>query len=161
VRNIAKYASLFVVMAALSFGSQARETVPIIEHNDIPVITGSGKPITAEQVRNAITAAAASHKWDVRKSSSPDVLTATLVVRGKHTVVASIPYSTEKFSIRYQSSINMKYELADPAPTGSIDLAKLNAPTKDIRPGTPMIHPFYNKWVQDLLQAIQVDLKRL
>lgn len=159
--NAAKFASLLFVMMTLSFGSHARETVAIIDHNDIPVMTGSSKPVTSEQVRDAISAAATSLRWDVSKSPSQDMLSATLLVRGKHTVVVSIPYSAEKFSIKYQNSINMKYELAGPPSGGNSDLIKMGSAAKETPAGTPTIHPAYNKWVQELRQAIQAQLRKL
>jgi len=61
---------------------------------------------------------------------------ATLVVRNKHTVVADVTYTPEKYSVVYKSSINMKY---------------------DIQNGVPVIHPFYNDWAKKLVDAIRVE----
>ena len=61
---------------------------------------------------------------------------ARIIVRGKHTVVVSIPYDTQHFSINYKDSINMNYNEGK-------------------------IHPNYNKWVADLEQALMVNISRI
>lgn len=147
------------LLITLSFQAVARESVPIIEHNNIPVITGSGKTLTADQVRSAITTAAAANQWEISKDSTGDVVLATLFVRGKHTVVVSIPYAQDKFSINYQSSINMNYELSKRTSSSYPGTFNGNASIKNLPDGTPVIHPFYNKWVGILLSAIQAELK--
>lgn len=147
------------LLLTFSFQTIARESVPIIEHNNIPVITGSGKALSAEQVRSAIASAAASNQWEISKDSTGDVIVATLFVRGKHTVVVAIPYSPEKFSINYQSSINMNYDVSKRTSSSYPGTFNGNAGIKNLADGTPVIHPFYNKWVGILLSAIEADLK--
>lgn len=160
ITGLVRCAGAILTVGFLATGATAREAVPIIDYIDVPIITSTGKPITSDQARDAITVGALSKRWEIGRSPSQDLLSATLQVRGKHTVVVTIPYSTEKFSIRYQNSINMKYGLADPVSSGSTDIhqpiAKNSTPQ-----GTPTIHPFYNNWVRDLLQAIQAELRKL
>lgn len=159
----AKFLGLLSVLILLSFGAFARETVPIVEYNDVAVTTGSGKPATADQVRDAITEAARVNKWEISRGAGQELLLATLYVRGKHTVAVSIPYSAERFSIKYKDSVNMKYSLSKLAPNanGSTDLSRISAPTQSLPPDTPVIHPAYNRWVQTLLQSIHLELKKL
>jgi hypothetical protein len=117
-----------------------RMPVPIIDYPDQAVMTGSGKPVTAEMVKDAIVRAANRQKWTMTYSPSGDRMLATLVVRNKHTVMVGIAYSADAYSLKYDSSINMNYRVQD---------------------GTPVIHPFYNTWVQNLVTAIQMELKQL
>lgn len=159
--KFARCLSFVFALLALPMQASARESVAIIDHLDVPVTTGTGKPMTADQVRTAISAAALSRKWEIAKSPSQEVITATLHVRGKHTAVVTIPYSTEKFSVKYQNSINLNYGIADasPAPAPASSIAHVLSSSS--QGGQPVIHPFYNRWVQDLLQAIRTELGKL
>ncbi len=135
---------LFAVLAfvCVVLPVQARESVPIVDFDEIVVLTGSGKIASADQVRGAITAAAQSRNWQVDRAPSGNALQATLQVRGKHTVVVEINYSEKMYSIKYQGSTNMKYA---------------HAPDTNVR----VIHPFYNRWVSDLREAIRLELSKL
>lgn len=143
-----------------SFSCFARNPVAIIDHVDIPVITRSGSQITDEQVRDAITAAAQALHWVVGRSPSQNLLSASLHVRGKHTAVVSIAYSIQKYSIVYQSSVNLNYGRTEPEVSGATDIylnnSKMRTPA-----GTQVIHPFYNKWVQQLNETIKSELLKL
>ncbi|HZX32584.1 MAG TPA: hypothetical protein VFF03_14620 [Rhodocyclaceae bacterium] len=160
--KIGKFLGLLALIVALPIGALAREGVPIIEHNDILISTGSGKPATADQVRDAIITAAGLRNWEVTRNATQNSLTATLNVKGRHSVAVAIPYSAETFSVKYLNSVNMNYRLSEEksAETSS-DLTKVNAPAAAIKPGTPLIHPSYNRWVQDLMRGIQFELKKL
>ena len=137
-------ARIFAIVALLAtaFVAQAREAVEIIDYLDNAVVTGSGKTITADQVKNAIVSAAQSRNWQTTRAPKGDGMQAVLQVRGKHTVVVDITYSAQTYSIKYQSSSNMKYrQLPDT--------------------GARVIHPFYNRWVAELREAIRMELNRL
>jgi hypothetical protein len=151
---------LLMTLVTASAASYAREPVPIVDYNDVPILTSSGKPVTAEQVRAGITTAASNLRWEVSKSPSQDLLAATLHVRGKHTVIVSIPYSVEKYSIRYESSVNMKYRPADTTPAMNYSPGAAAQTTRATM--TPaLIHPYYNRWVQELLQSIKNEMNKL
>lgn len=96
--------------------------------------------LSQDQVRKAILLACSERGWTAQEVS-PGLLEAKLVVRGKHTVYADIPYSASSYAIKYKSSINMEYE------------------TK--KDGTHIIHPNYNKWVHLLEQNINNNLALL
>ncbi|EXI65557.1 MAG: hypothetical protein AW08_03077 [Candidatus Accumulibacter adjunctus] len=135
---------LFAVIALLSVSlvAQARQSVPIVDFPDNAVLTSSGKALTAEQVRYAITAAAQSHSWQISRAPNGDGLQAVLSVRGKHTVVVAIAYSPKTYSIAYHDSTNMNYS---------------HDPNTQVR----VIHPYYNRWVSELRDAIRMELNRL
>lgn len=129
-----------VLAAVLSLGAVhavARSPVPVVNHDMVAVQSASGKALSAGQVKQAIVAAAGAtgRKWTVSEVA-PGHLVATYMVR-THTVVTDIKYSGSSFSIAYKDSVNMKF---------SADGAGGN------------IHPFYNQWVSELVQAIRMEL---
>lgn len=125
-----------------------RTLVPIIDYTDISVATSSAKPVTVEQVKDAVVAAGKKLNWDMTFTANNGVV-ATLVVSNKHTISVDISVAPEKYSIKYRSSINMKYSAAS-------DRAGRPDPTDG-----PVIHPAYNQWVQTLNSAIQAELRKL
>lgn len=159
MKGIKRFLTILSTALALSSAADAREAVPIINHIDIPVVTTTGKPLTAEHVKAAITAAAIARNWAVTKSPNQDLLSATLHVRGKHTVVVSIPYSPDKYSLKYESSVNMKYA---PGANGDVPTANESAGRGISSSASgPLIHPFYNRWVQDLMHHIRLEMIKL
>src|SRR6267143_6452002 len=133
-----------VLIAALVAASavHARSTVPIIDHEKIAVVTGSGKSIDADSVKKAIAAGASNgRKWELRPAADGKTLQAALSWNAnKHTIVVEIVPTATQYSVKYVSSINMKYE---------------------VQSGTRVIHPHYNKFVEELIQSIRAELLKL
>ena len=134
-----------VLIAALVAASavHARSTVPIIDHEKIAVVTGSGKSIDADSVKKAIAAGVASNgrKWELHPAADGKTLQAALSWNAnKHTIVVEIVPTATQYSVKYVSSINMKYE---------------------VQSGTRVIHPHYNKFVEELIQSIRAELLKL
>lgn len=117
----------------------ARASVPVVNYENVAVTTGSGKPATAGQVRQAFITGTAGRGWTYTQAGDGKLL-ANLVVRNKHTVSAEIVYSGDKFSVTYVGSVNMNYELKE---------------------GKHIIHPNYNNWVTNMLNDVRVELTRL
>lgn len=115
-----------------------RATVPVVNYNDVSFTTVS-KKTTLAQVKKAILTATEAKGWIVT-DKGPGKMDATLSVRGKHTVIVLITYSTSTFSINYVDSADMKYE---------------------IKNGEPSIHPYYNEWVKNLEEAIKIEVKQI
>ena len=118
-------------------GACARTGAPIVNFENVQIVAGSGKPIDADAVRDAITGAATSKGWTVAALEG-EKLQATNSVNG-HSVTVDISYAPASYTIRYAQSLNMNYEMAG---------------------GEPTIHPRYNVWVKDLKLAIDAALKR-
>lgn len=135
MKAVLRSVTILIASVFLATAAQAREAVPIINYENQLV----AKPLTIEQVKQAIVTAAAMNSWTITKGPTENSITATLVVRNKHTVIVNITYTKESFSVVYAGSINMKYQP--------------NA-------GTGVIHPFYNKWTRDLVDTIQANLER-
>lgn len=106
----------------------------------IPAAVNHAAGLSQDQVRKAILLACSERGWTAREVA-PGQLEAKLVVRGKHTVYADIPYSASSYAIKYKSSINMEY--------------------KGKKDGSYVIHPNYNKWVHLLEQNINNNLALL
>jgi hypothetical protein len=130
---------MVLVVSFVSLQAMARQPVPVINYEDVLVSSASGQRLTPAQVKQAIQSAAAAKQW-VLRDQGPGRMLATLNVRGKHTVMTEITYSPEKFSVVYNDSTNMDYS---PGPDGK-----------------GSIHPFYNRWVQDLKEAIRTSLAK-
>ena len=143
-------AMLFIAMPITAVAQRA--LVPIVDYKDVSVATKSGKPVTAEQVRDAIATAGKKLNWDMAFAAN-NGLVGTLVVNNKHTVSVDISVAVDKFSVKYRNSINMKYGLS-----GKPHYSNSANPVAE---GVPVIHPGYNQWVQTLMKGIDGELKNL
>lgn len=109
-------------------------TAAVYNVSNSPVETE--KKVSDEQVYAAIKKAGVGLGWVVKKVQ-PGVAEAKLNLR-KHMALVEIPYSKNGYSINYKNSINLNYDKEK----GSI-------------------HSNYNGWVQNLDNAIQVELSGL
>ena len=133
----AKFLISAMAAAVLLVGC-GRATVPVVNYNDVSFTTTSKKP-TLDRVKKAILTATETKGWVVN-DKGPGKMDATLTVRGKHTIIVLITYTTSSFSINYVDSIDMKY---------------------GVKHGEPSIHPFYNDWVKELEETIAIELKQV
>src|SRR4029453_9206778 len=115
----------------VALGVAGCATAPIINVNGAAGTSASGKPLTNEQVRNAIVRAGSSLGWQM-KDEAPNKLVGTLQLR-THTAMVEIPYSPSSYSINYRSSVNLN-----------------EADGK--------IHKNYNGWIQNLTRGINAQL---
>lgn len=128
-----KYLLLMVLVLALAaIGCRSGRPVGTFAY-DFPSAEAS-KNISEKKMHDAIVKACADTGWRVSEPS-PNTIEATIVVRNKHTVVVSIPYTATHYSINYKASTNMEYK------------AKSD--------GSAVIHPNYNNWVSRLDKAIR------
>ncbi|MGE5467385.1 MAG: hypothetical protein ACM3Y9_08180 [Ignavibacteria bacterium] len=128
------------LLAFVSFNAAARSPVPIVNHPDVAVVSGSGKELTAAQVAQAIQVGAATRGWTTVQQGEGKLIATLPLVHRKHTVMVEITYSNRSYSVVYKDSANMKYGVVD---------------------GQPVIHPFYNNWVNDLITAIRLELLKV
>jgi hypothetical protein len=133
----------FLGLAAFSASAQ-RTPVPVIDYVNESWPRPDSKQLTADEVRQAIRVAIQEHKaegkypWQVEPASDGNLL-ATVGVRNKHIVRVTVSNTAGNFSVAYQGSSDMK---AAKTPEGWT------------------IHPFYNRWVGDLVKAIKEKLSR-
>jgi hypothetical protein len=126
------------VMLFLIVGSAAcSHTVPIVNYENMPIISRSDKTLSLDDINKAINIAAVQKNWQI-SNVSPGQATATLVVRGKHTIIVSITYTEKEWSLKYKDSDNMHYK------------ADIN--------GNGTINRKYNMWVAVFVKAINQEL---
>jgi hypothetical protein len=124
-------ASVWAAVLAAALVTACAIPVPIQNVDNATVISAAGKPLSADQVREAIVRAGVGLGWIV-KEAGPGKLVGTLVLR-THTAVVDIAYSPTNYSITYKSSI-------------------------DLKESGGKIHPNYNGWIQNLTRAINAQL---
>jgi len=139
IRSIRITVAAVAILLASTAQAQ-RQPVPIVNHENVAIATQSRKAPSLEEVEKAIITGAQNRKWAVSHVAGQPKLQAKLFVRNKHTVVVEIAYSETAYSVRYLSSIDMKYGVQD---------------------GVPVIHPFYNRWVTDMMEGVRVELAKL
>jgi len=131
--------ALLVAFLAFSFPAHARSPVPLVELENQSISSGSGKPLTLDDVQHALQQAAPVRGW-VIDEQGPGYAVATLNVRNKHTIRVDITYTEASISLKYKDSTNMKYGTDND--------------------GKVVIHPYYMKWVDNLLTDLRVQLAR-
>jgi hypothetical protein len=139
MQKIAKY-FLVAACALLSSNAIAGRTAPLVNIDNVPVTTSSGKHLTADQVRQTIVRAIGETQWTATPAQGGKIV-ATLEVRHKHTLIVEIPYSAESYSIHYKDSVNLNHGRDED--------------------GVEVIHPNANKWMANLKEAIRVEFVRL
>lgn len=120
---------------AALFGSG---TEPIANFENLSVTARTGAPPSVAQVRDAIIAAGIRAGQDrdwVFTEAGPNRLIGILRVRDKHQVEVNVSYDSMRYSVVYRGSNNMRYSADDST-----------------------IHVNYNKWVSELIAAINARL---
>lgn len=131
--------AFLICLTMLSMNAYAaRSAVPLVNQEKIGIVTSINKAPTTDQIKQAIRVGAAVRGWKVEESADGSML-ATIVIR-KHSAVVRIDYDTSKYSIHYKDSAVLKYEVIN---------------------GQAVIHPFYNKWVENLRDDINIELLKL
>lgn len=131
---------LFLVVFAVSGAVFARAPEPVINLVDQPVATASGKALTAQEVKQLITKVATDKRWVVTPTQNGTLVASLNWNRNKHTIAVEIAYQADRYSVAYKDSVNMNYMVRD---------------------GGPEIHPYYNRHVNDLREAIRFEMLRM
>jgi hypothetical protein len=126
--------SLIVLLSTLLFCGAAHALVPMVDRAPIAVPEGTTPEVEAKAIRRAL----AGRTWQV-KAEQPGRIDATILVRNKHTANIEIDYDPAQIAIKYVSSTNLDYQVID---------------------GTPMIHRFYPRWINYLMDDISKNLVR-
>lgn len=128
-----KLVGLSAIILVLLFMSGCRSgTVMNVVNAPVEV----AKETSDDKIYNAIKNAGLSLGWIVKKSE-PGIATAQLNLR-KHMALVEIKYDNNNYSINYKNSMHLKYD-----------------------PAKNTIHNNYNGWIQNLNNAIQVQLSAL
>lgn len=132
--RISKLAVYFAMAVVLGV-TMGCTTAPIRNVTNAPFATSAKSPSMAE-IGEAIKRAGAGLGWAMREQQ-PGKMVGTLNLR-THTAVVNVDYDTASYSINYADSSALKYDAAK---------------------GT--IHKAYNGWVENLSNAIRVQLAAL
>ena len=143
---------ILTTLAMLGCGSvNGPDPVAMVQYDNVPIVTKSGKTLSLREVRQVITDSATEAGWKVVDSQTGPVV-GTYEYKNKHFATVKIDYTPQSFSIVYESSKNLKYRISDqyesyePVQTGA---------AKRYPKGTPLIHGVYNKWLETLVKKIQ------
>ena len=126
----------FAAFFALAFPAGAARVAPLQEFDDLPITSGSGKPLSNEQIRAAIVRGGAAHNW-VASAPAGNVVRLTYS-RRDHSATVQVTYSAKTYSIKYADSTNLNYSQNG---------------------GKVVIHQNYNKWINSLRQSIDANLR--
>lgn len=122
---------IFLITATLLFAGCRSAPVYNVESSSF---TATSPSITDADITRAIVTAGRSLGW-IMKEKGPGHILGTLHLR-THTAVVDINYDRTKYSITYNNSTNLNYD------------------------GTN-IHSNYNGWIQNLSNAIDVQVSNL
>ena len=131
---------LLAAVMVISGSALAREAVPIVNPTDIPVAPASGKKLTATEVQQVIARVATDKKWIVSAARDGKFTASLSWNSNKHTIVVEIACMPDRYSITYKDSLNMKYEVLN---------------------GVPKIHPYYDRHINALRDAIRIEFMKL
>lgn len=124
---------LIVLALVVALGIGCRSSI-VKNVQDAPMTFATENKPSIELIKKAIIVAGSGLGWRI-KSQSPGHLIGTLNLR-EHTAIVDIKYTTENFSITYNSSTNLSYD------------------------GTN-IHSNYNGWIQNLEKAIIIQITHM
>lgn len=117
--------------------AMARDPVPIVNYADVIITTGSGKTPTTDQLKQAFIAAGNARRWTFSDQGTNQLIGS--LSWENHSLMVTISYTPQKYSVTYRDSINLKYGVDN---------------------GTPVIHPRYNTFVQELMTRVRMELSR-
>ena len=127
----------FVAVMLVSGMAMARAPEVIADLVDQKAVAASGKVLTADEVRQVVTAVATKRQWEVAPQADGKLLASLSWQNAKHTIVVEIVCAAGSYSVSYRDSVNMNYLAQN---------------------GQRTIHPYYNRFVRELRDAINVEL---
>ena len=125
-------AILILVIASVIFVVGCAK--PVYNVKDAPVTVASNRKYTLDDMKNAIMRAGVGLGWQIQEVR-PGQIIATLNIR-THMAQVTIDYNPKTYSITYKDSSNLNYD------------------------GTN-IHSNYNGWIQNMDNAIKVQLSAM
>lgn len=131
MKNIFKIFGIVAVVLVFLTGCRTSAVYNVVD-NPVDV----KKSVKDDRIFKAIKTAGLGLGWQVRKVKD-GLAEAQLNIRD-HMALVEIPYSNKSFSINYKDSSNLKYDAAKKT-----------------------IHSNYNGWVQNLRNAISLQLSNL
>ena len=128
--------TLWLVCALFVSGAVfARTPEPIVNYPNVAIAAASGKSLSADDTQKLIRTVGAARGWVIAEAADGKLL-AKKSWNNKHTIVAEIAFSAGTYSITYRDSVAMNYGETN---------------------GVPVIHPHYNKFVREFVDAIRLE----
>lgn len=124
-----KLMQFVLILASLVTPVAHASDPPVLNVERQAVARADGKPVTAEQVKNAIVSAGGLRGWIITPDRDGHMI-GNITVRNKHTAKIDINYDSGGFSIKYLDSTNLDF-------------------SKDEN-GKEVIHKNYNRWINNL-----------
>ena len=131
---IRRFALSVVLALAAAQPAQARST-PMTEFGAIVLIAPQGQAASTAAVRQAILEAATARMWLTLDDKPGRLLLRFSKGGGKHSATIEATYDAASMRVRYVDSVNLNHEVKD---------------------GKAVIHPTYNKWIEDLIKGTVV-----
>lgn len=126
-----KLVLLVLTLTAFMAPAAHASATPILNVDRQPVARADGKPVTEEQVKEAILRAGALRGWIITPDRDGHMV-GNINVRNKHSAKIDISYDAGGFSIKYLDSTNLDFRKGDD--------------------GKDVIHKNYNRWINNLRQ---------
>jgi hypothetical protein len=147
---------MFVALMGIHAGAGAANVVPLVEPG--PIAYPTGKLYSTEEIRKSIVAGAMRHQWRV-ESESPGVVRLILDGRRDQAVlVVDVVYGDKSYSIKYVRSEGLRYVKG----SGQALVQNPTSNTVSRATGDPLIttiHSSYARWMKNLTDAINVELR--
>ena len=124
---------------------------PIADFHDVP----TNRELTLNQIATAIRTGAEDAGWRSERISDSQML-ASYRLRN-HTVIVTIDYSSDDYSIVYRNSFYMKVVCPKHHPTALPTVTTGDDPCPD-GAAPRLIHRRYNDWVQKLNNSIRIAI---
>ena len=137
--------ALVIALAACAGGgggsSSGGPLVPLQTREGVAFRSLSGKPLSQEQARDAILAAARKRSWTVKEVSPSKLILTQSRASAQRSFSADVEveYSAQTYSLRYAGSYGLQYSMQG---------------------GQSVIHSTYNRWVGTLETDIQAEMTR-
>ncbi len=131
---------LILLTAFAVTGAWGRPTVYMLAPARVNISAAGDAGVGAERIKQAIVSGGSKHGWRVKAERAGVVTLQFSKEHDKHQVVVDVSYDDKGFQISYVSSVGMMYRQEG-------DFVR--------------IHPYYNKWVDDLGNAIEAAARRL
>lgn len=152
-----KYVLTLLAALACTGSVYAQRAEPLVNYENLPIVTMTGKELTSPEFKTAVSKAGQSLRWEA-VDAGDNKLALTQVIRGRHTAVVTVQINpNHTFSVTYRDSVNLNY-----AKSEEIQRDPSSPFTTKILPSDQYeIHPTYNRMVRNLVNNIRNELRRL
>jgi hypothetical protein len=137
----------FVSFLAASTLAFARAPEAIVDYPAIEAVSGSGKSLSVNEVRQAIQDAGKRKGWSIVSRSDGKLSGRYAWKRDKFIMFVEITPIKGGYSLVYKDSVNLDY-----SPEAAWESQESGGYTK-----VPVIHPYYNRNVKGLIEAVRLE----